>query len=179
MNALDAPRFAPQSPATRDYAVAACSLGIVLVAGTAAGVRALLLGDSAEAVVEELERRFPTTVLRADPSRLEGWLAAALALVEHPADGVDLPLDAQGTPFQRCVWLELRRIPAGRTATYRDIAARIGRPASVRAVAGACAANPLAIAVPCHRVVRQDGELAGYRWGVERKRALLAREGVR
>ncbi len=178
MNALDASRPDPQSPATLEYAVAACALGTLLVAGTAAGVRALLLGDGADAVLAELERRFPGTVLRANPAGLESWLAGARALVERPAERVELPLDARGTPFQQRVWQELRRIPAGRTATYREIAARIGRPDSVRAVAGACAANPLAIAVPCHRVVRQDGELAGYRWGVERKRALLAREAV-
>ena len=177
MNAHDdARRSAPQPSATIDYATAACSLGTLLIAGTASGVCALLLADDTDAALAELERRFPGSLLRSAPGRLGAWLPAALDLVERPAEDGDLPLDPHGTPFQRRVWQELRRIPAGRTASYTEIAVRIGRPGAARAVAGACAANPLAIAVPCHRVVRQDGSLSGYRWGVERKRALLARE---
>ena len=165
-------------PAQIAYAIASCSLGAVLVATTDAGVCALLLGDSEEALVAELGKRFPAGAIRSDAERLEPWLRNAVALVERPANGFDAPLDARGTDFQRRVWQALREIPAGSTATYTEIAEQVGRPRSVRAVAAACAANPLAIAVPCHRVVRGDGNLAGYRWGSERKRALLAREAV-
>ncbi len=163
-------------PAVVGYAVAPCTLGAVLVAATDRGVCAVLLGDRAESLVVELAGRFPESVLENDPHRLAGWLGRAAALVDRPGADFDAPLDPRGSAFQQRVWRELREIPAGSTASYGEIATRIGRPGSVRAVASACAANPLAIAVPCHRVVRGDGSLAGYRWGVERKRALLARE---
>jgi len=165
-------------PAGIAYAMTSCSLGTVLVAGTTEGVSAVLLGDTIEAVVAELAQRFPGSALQWEPERLGAWLDRAVALVERPAAVFDAPLDVHGTVFQLLVWQALRGIPAGSTATYSDIAARVGRPDAVRAVAGACAANPVAIAVPCHRVVRSDGGLAGYRWGIERKRALLAREAV-
>jgi AraC family transcriptional regulator of adaptative response/methylated-DNA-[protein]-cysteine methyltransferase len=158
------------------FAVGACSLGSILVAATVRGVCAILLGDDPEALVHELERRFPRAQLVGGDAEFEGLVARVVGLVEHPRIGLDLPLDVRGTAFQRRVWEALRAIPPGTTATYAEIAAAIGMPKAVRAVAAACAANALAVAIPCHRVVRKGGELAGYRWGVERKRALLARE---
>jgi AraC family transcriptional regulator of adaptative response/methylated-DNA-[protein]-cysteine methyltransferase len=139
-------------------------------------VCAILLGDDPEALVRDLQDRFPrATLIGADPE-FERLVAQVVGLVESPGLSLDLPLDVRGTAFQQRVWQALREIPAGATVTYGEIAARIGAPRSVRAVAGACAANPLAVAIPCHRVVRTDGTLSGYRWGVERKRALLQRE---
>ena len=158
------------------FALGHSSLGMVLVAGSERGVRAILLGDDPAALVGDLQRRFPETTLTRADSALEPLLSRVVQLVESPGAEVYLPLDMQGTPFQRRVWQELRDIPAGSTSTYTEIANRIGSPRSVRAVAQACAANPLAVAVPCHRVLRGDGQLSGYRWGVERKRRLLARE---
>jgi AraC family transcriptional regulator, regulatory protein of adaptative response / methylated-DNA-[protein]-cysteine methyltransferase len=151
------------------FAVGTCSLGPILVARSELGVCAILFGDGAE---EELRARFPkATLVRGDDD-----IGAVIRLVETPRAGVDLPLDIRGTVFQQRVWQALRAIPVGTTASYTDIAKQIGSPNSVRAVAGACAANALAVAIPCHRVVRGDGSLSGYRWGVERKRALLERE---
>jgi AraC family transcriptional regulator of adaptative response/methylated-DNA-[protein]-cysteine methyltransferase len=158
------------------FALGHSSLGTVLVAGSERGVRAILLGDDPAGLVGDLQGRFPETTLTRADSVLEPLLARAVQLVESPGDEVYLPLDMQGTPFQQRVWQELKHIPAGSTTTYTEIANRIGSPQSARAVAQACAANPLAVAVPCHRVVRGDGQLSGYRWGVERKRLLLARE---
>jgi len=151
------------------FAVGACSLGPVLVAQSARGVCAILLGEGAR---EELRKRFPRATLIEDDNRA---VAAAVAMVDRGAR-FDLPLDIQGTAFQQRVWTALQAIPVGTTASYAEIAEKIGAPKSVRAVAGACAANALAVAIPCHRVVRSDGELSGYRWGVERKKALLERE---
>ncbi|MGK2914420.1 MAG: methylated-DNA--[protein]-cysteine S-methyltransferase, partial [Porticoccaceae bacterium] len=131
----------------------------------------------ADALVRDLQDRFPRALLVGGDDGFEQWVAAVVGLVETPKLGLDLPLDVRGTAFQLRVWQALRDIPVGQTATYTAIAHRIGAPTAVRAVAGACAANPLAIAIPCHRVVRLDGGLSGYRWGVERKRALLDREG--
>ena len=158
------------------FAVGECSLGAVLVAATARGVCAILLGDDPEALVRELQARFPKAGLTGGDAGFEGWVAQVVGLVEMPGTGLDLPLDIRGTAFQQRVWQALREIPAGSTATYTELARRIGTPRAIRAVAAACAANPLAVAIPCHRVVRLDGGLAGYRWGVERKRALLNRE---
>ncbi|KQT34959.1 6-O-methylguanine DNA methyltransferase [Sphingomonas sp. Leaf412] len=158
------------------FAVGATSLGALLVASSAAGVAAILLGDDADALVRELQDRFPDARLIGGDGAYERIVAQVAGLVEAPGMGIDLPLDIRGTAFQRRVWEALRRIPAGRTVGYAEIAARIGAPAAVRAVAGACAANAHAVAIPCHRVVRTDGALSGYRWGVERKRALLLRE---
>jgi AraC family transcriptional regulator of adaptative response/methylated-DNA-[protein]-cysteine methyltransferase len=160
------------------FAVGECSLGSILVARSDKGVCAILLGDDPEALVRELQDRFPSATLVGGDKRFEQLVAKVVGFVEAPGLGLDLPLDVRGTAFQQRVWQALRKIPAGLTATYAEIAARIGAPGSARAVAQACAANPLAVAIPCHRVIRNDGALSGYRWGVERKRALLSREGV-
>ncbi|HEY0190958.1 MAG TPA: methylated-DNA--[protein]-cysteine S-methyltransferase, partial [Kofleriaceae bacterium] len=161
------------------YAIGACSLGQVLVAATARGVCAILLGDDAAALIGELARRFPRATLVGGDAEFARVVGDVVALVEQPRLGTQLPLDIRGTAFQQRVWQALRDIPAGETATYTDIAGRIGQPSAVRAVAQACGANPLAIAIPCHRVVRADGDLSGYRWGVGRKRTLLAREAAK
>jgi AraC family transcriptional regulator of adaptative response/methylated-DNA-[protein]-cysteine methyltransferase len=158
------------------HAVAPCSLGFALVGQSARGVCAILLGDEPEALRAELRRRFPRARLVAGDRAFGAVVARVVACVETPRLGLDLPLDVRGTAFQHRVWRALRDIPAGTTATYSEIARRIGAPRAVRAVAGACAANPLAVAIPCHRVVRNDGGLAGYRWGLPRKQALLDRE---
>ncbi|MBF5043916.1 bifunctional DNA-binding transcriptional regulator/O6-methylguanine-DNA methyltransferase Ada [Aggregicoccus sp. 17bor-14] len=161
------------------FAVGQCSLGAILVAASARGVCAVLLGDEPEALVHDLERRFPrATLLGADPA-FERLVAQVVGLVEQPRLGHALPLDVRGTAFQQRVWRALQDIPAGSTASYAEVARAIGAPGSVRAVAAACAANALAVAIPCHRVVKSDGALSGYRWGVERKRALLEREAAR
>jgi AraC family transcriptional regulator, regulatory protein of adaptative response / methylated-DNA-[protein]-cysteine methyltransferase len=158
------------------FGVGECTLGSVLVAATDAGVCAIFLGDDPDALVHELEDRFPTASLTGGDARFEAWMSAVVALVDDPRVGLDLPLDVRGTAFQQRVWQALRAIPVGSTASYSEIAAAIGAPKAVRAVAAACAANALAVAIPCHRVVRTDGSLSGYRWGVERKRLLLDRE---
>jgi len=160
------------------FAVGECSLGSILVAATQKGVSAILFGDSPEALVRDLQDRFPKAKLAGRDGDFEQLVAKVVGFVEAPARGLDLPLDVRGTAFQERVWQSLCRIPAGSTATYSEIAERIGAPTAVRAVAQACAANPIAVAIPCHRVVRNDGALSGYRWGVERKRALLEREAA-
>jgi AraC family transcriptional regulator, regulatory protein of adaptative response / methylated-DNA-[protein]-cysteine methyltransferase len=157
------------------FATGTCSLGQVLVAASDSGVCAILFGNSAEAMVRDLKARFPGAKFTGgDRSNLD----KVIRFIENPASPLDLPLAPQGTEFQRRVWKVLRDIPAGQTASYLDVAKRIGVPEAVRAVAQACAANPLAVVVPCHRVVRSDGGLSGYRWGVDRKRRLLNREAV-
>lgn len=158
------------------FAIGECSLGSILVAQSERGVCAILLGDDPDALARNLQDRFPRARLIGGDAGFERLVARVVGLVEAPALGLDLPLDVRGTAFQQRVWQALREIPAGSTATYAEIAAKIGAPTAVRAVAGACAANPLAVAIPCHRVIRNDGGLSGYRWGVERKRALLQRE---
>ena len=158
------------------FAIGECSLGSILVARSAQGVCAILLGDDPDALVRQLQARFPRAELVGGDAEFERMVAVVVGFVERPGLGLDLPLDVRGTAFQQRVWQALRRIPAGRTMSYAEIARYIGAPRSVRAVAHACATNLLAVAIPCHRVVRSDGGLAGYRWGVERKRALLARE---
>jgi AraC family transcriptional regulator of adaptative response/methylated-DNA-[protein]-cysteine methyltransferase len=159
------------------FAVGACSLGAILVAATERGVCAIALGDDPEALVHDLERRFPRAQLLGADAAFEQLVARVVALVERPdAEHELLPLDVRGTAFQQRVWQALRAIPPGTTASYAQIAERLGQPRAVRAVAQACAANTLAVAIPCHRVVRSDGDPAGYRWGIARKRALLARE---
>ncbi len=152
------------------------TLGHVLVATSGKGICAILLGDSAAAVTRELAQRFPDAGRTRDPRALASTLKRVTAFVESPASDLDLPLDLGGTEFQKRVWRALRGIPRGATASYADVARRISAPKSFRAVAQACGANPIALAVPCHRVVRNDGGLSGYRWGVARKRALLERE---
>ena len=160
------------------FAVGECSLGSILVAISDRGVCAILLGDDPETLLHDLQDRFPRSDLIGGDSEFEQLAAKVIGFVEAPAIGLDLPLDIRGTAFQQRVWQALREIPAGTTMSYTDIAKRIGAPRSVRAVARACAANSLAVAIPCHRVVRNDGGLAGYRWGVERKRDLLQREAA-
>lgn len=160
------------------YAIAQSSLGRVLVATSERGVCAILLGDDDAALEQELRGRFSTAGVREDAAGVAAIAAQVVGLIESPATAqFDLPLDARGTPFQRRVWRELCEISAGSTASYAQVATSIGAPKSARAVAQACATNPLAVAIPCHRVVRGDGALSGYRWGVQRKRVLLQREG--
>jgi AraC family transcriptional regulator of adaptative response/methylated-DNA-[protein]-cysteine methyltransferase len=159
------------------FAIGQCSLGVILVAATERGVCAILLGDDAEQLVRDLQDRFKNANLIGGDRGFEALIAKAVGVVEQPALGCDLPLDVRGTAFQQRVWQALRGIPAGETASYAEIARRIGAPRASRAVARACAANPVAVAIPCHRVVRNDGALSGYRWGVARKGALLKREG--
>jgi AraC family transcriptional regulator of adaptative response/methylated-DNA-[protein]-cysteine methyltransferase len=161
------------------FAIGACSLGAILVAATPRGVCAILLGDDPAALAHDLEQRFPRARLHGADPAFEQLVAQVVGLVEQPGLGTQLPLDIRGTAFQQRVWQALRQIPAGTTASYAEIASRIGAPRAVRAVAQACAANALAVAIPCHRVVRTGGDLSGYRWGVERKRALLDREARR
>lgn len=158
------------------FAIGQCSLGSLLVARSQVGVCAILLGDEHEQLVRDLQQRFPHARLMDRDAGFGQLVARVVRLVEAPRGGSDLPLDVQGTAFQRRVWQALQQIPVGETASYTAIANRIGAPTAVRAVARACGANALAVAIPCHRVVRHDGELSGYRWGVERKRALLERE---
>jgi AraC family transcriptional regulator of adaptative response/methylated-DNA-[protein]-cysteine methyltransferase len=164
--------------ATIRFAVGECSLGSVLVAASDRGVCAIFLGDDPDALARELQDRFPRARIVGGEAALDLWVARAIGLVEKPALGLGLPLDIRGTAFQVRVWEALRQIPPGSTATYAEIAKRIGQPKATRAVARACAANPVAVAIPCHRVVRTDESLSGYRWGVERKAKLLKREGV-
>jgi AraC family transcriptional regulator, regulatory protein of adaptative response / methylated-DNA-[protein]-cysteine methyltransferase len=158
------------------FAVGECSLGSILVASTARGICSIMIGDDPQALTRELQDRFPKAHLVGGDAEFEQWVAQVIGLVEHPQVGLDLPLDLRGTAFQRRVWQALRKIPVGHTVSYSDIARRVGAPKSVRAVAQAIAANKIAVAIPCHRVIRSDGALSGYRWGVERKRALLDRE---
>ena len=160
------------------FAVGQCALGAILVASTPRGVCAIALSDDADALVRDLQDRFPAAALHGGDAEFEAMVARVIGLVETPGLAADLPLDIRGTAFQLRVWQALRAIPPGSTASYTQIAAAIGAPAAVRAVAQACAANTLAVAIPCHRVVRADGALSGYRWGVERKAALLQREKV-
>ncbi len=161
------------------FAVGESTLGAILVARSERGVCAILMGDDPHALVRNLEDRFPRAHLIGGDTDFEQLVATVVGFVEAPATGLDLPLDIRGTAFQQRVWQALREIPAGQTASYTEIARRIGAPTAVRAVAGACAANALAVAIPCHRVVRGDGSLSGYRWGVERKRHLLDLEKKR
>jgi AraC family transcriptional regulator of adaptative response/methylated-DNA-[protein]-cysteine methyltransferase len=158
------------------FALGDCSLGAILVAASDRGVCAILLGDDPDTLARDLQDRFPRAHLIGDDAAFEALVATVVGFVEAPGLGLDLPLDVRGTAFQQRVWQALRDIPAGDTASYAEIAHRIGAPKAVRAVGQACAANALAVAIPCHRVVRSDGGLSGYRWGVARQRALLAQE---
>ncbi|VVN87467.1 Bifunctional transcriptional activator/DNA repair enzyme Ada [Pseudomonas fluorescens] len=158
------------------FAVGQCSLGAILVAQSERGVCAILLGDDPHQLVCDLQDQFRKANLIGADAEFEQLIAKVVGFIEAPAIGLDLPLDVRGTAFQERVWQALREIPVGSTASYADIAQRIGAPTSMRAVAQACGANRLAVAIPCHRVVRSDGNLSGYRWGVERKRQLLERE---
>ncbi|MGB8636216.1 MAG: methylated-DNA--[protein]-cysteine S-methyltransferase [Rhodanobacteraceae bacterium] len=163
---------------TIHFALGKCSLGSVLVAESARGVCSIMLGDDPDELLLELQRRFAAAELVGADRGYEKHVAQVVSLVESPGNDANLPLDIRGTAFQQRVWQALRAIPVGETASYAEIARRIGKPGSARAVARACADNKLALAIPCHRVVRSDGGLSGYRWGVERKRALLQRESA-
>lgn len=158
------------------FIVAPSSLGHILIAATGKGICAVLIGDDRQALIADLKARFPQADLIADDAALKSKAARIAALVETPDAAFDMPLDIRGTIFQQRVWKELLAIAPGETATYADLAKAIGQPSAARAVAAACAANPLAIVVPCHRVVSSNGALSGYRWGIERKKALLDRE---
>ena len=182
----DAPRTLGMKPgqyraggaqATIRFALGECSLGSILVAATDKGVCAISLGDDPDSLLRELQDRFPNASLQGGDPGFEALVARVVGLVQAPgaaaSTGAELPLDIRGTAFQQRVWQALREIAPGTTVTYSDVAQRLGLPKAVRAVAGACAANTLAVAIPCHRVVRRDGSLSGYRWGLARKRALL------
>lgn len=158
------------------FATGACSLGWILVARSQRGICAILLGDAPAPLVSELQSSFPKAQFVNDAPEFADLLVRVIAFIEEPALGLALPLDVRGTVFQQRVWQVLQRIPPGKTLSYTEIAKQIGKPKAIRAVASACAANRLAVAIPCHRAVRHDGTLTGYRWGVERKRALLAKE---
>jgi AraC family transcriptional regulator of adaptative response/methylated-DNA-[protein]-cysteine methyltransferase len=158
------------------FALAPYSSGFVIVAISEQRIRAILLGDSRETLIEELKRQLPDVMLVPDEHCEPALVAKVAALIEDPARAVELPLDIRGTPFQRRVWQALKTVPAGTTVSYAALARQIGAPTSVRAVARAVAANSLAVAIPCHRVIRSNGELSGYRWGADRKRDLLEHE---
>jgi len=158
------------------YTIVSTWLGWAIVAATERGICMTALADSRAALESDLRRRFPSADLLPADAALAGWAERVVRYITRPGDALDLPLDIRGTAFQARVWRALQKIPPGKTATYSEIAAALGQPQSVRAVAQACASNKLAVVVPCHRVVRRDGDLAGYRWGIERKRALLDRE---
>jgi len=153
-----------------------CALGTALAARSERGLCALLLGDRAAALVNELQQRFPWADLREDAATLEPLMSRVVSLIDSPARGLDEPLDTRGTQFEQRVWRALQEIPAGAIETYGEVARRLGVPRAAKEVGEACAANAIAVAIPCHRVVRKDGGLAGYRWGVRRKRALLELE---
>ena len=158
------------------FAIGQSTLGAILVASSKKGIAAILLGNDPDKLVRELQDRFPKAKLIGAEKGYEMLIARVVGFIEAPGQSIDLPLDIRGTAFQQLVWRALQEIPAGKTVSYADIAKKIGSPKSVRAVAGACAANNIAVAIPCHRVVRNDGSLSGYAWGVERKRALIAKE---
>lgn len=166
-------RSAAEAHAEVQFAIRDCSLGRALVATRGHGICAILLGDNVKTLKRELRSRFPEESLIEQGRDAVALSAKVVEAIDAPALRVDLPLDVSGTPFQRKVWQALRRIPPGKTTSYAEIARKVGSPKSVRAVAQACAANALAVAIPCHRVVRSDGSLSGYRWGVARKRRLL------
>lgn len=159
-----------------DYNITASPLGRLLVAGTARGISAVYLGDKDATLEKELRRDYPTAQLRHRPAAVRQWQRQVVGRLAGHDAGAQLPLDVRGTAFQEQVWKELQKIPYGSKCSYSDISRRMGRPTAVRAVASAIAQNPVSILIPCHRVVRQNGDLGGYRWGISRKRALLERE---
>ena len=158
------------------FAIGQCSLGSVLVAASEKGICAITVWDDPDVLVHDLQNRFPKAELVGGDSEFQKLIATVIEFVDRPTIGLDLPLDVRGTAFQQRVWQALRQIPIGQTASYADIAKKIGHAKAVRAVAQACASNNIAVAIPCHRVVKTDGSISGYRWGVERKRELLRRE---
>lgn len=159
------------------HAVVPCALGWVLIAATRKGVCAIEFGEDAQALAERLRTRFPQAQFEPADAEFRRWIARVIAYIEQPQGVLELALDVQGTVFQRRVWQALQAIPAGGTASYAEIVGRIGQPGAARAVGCACASNLVAVAIPCHRAIRADGELSGYRWGVARKAELLRREG--
>ena len=160
------------------FATGRCPLGAIVIAASEKGLCAVLLGDNPSALLTNLRNRFPHAHIAEGAEETQTMLSDVVRMMETPARALDLPLDARGTPFQHLVWEALREVPAGATVSYGAIAKRIGRPKEAKDVAEACAANPLAVVIPCHRVVKADGSISGYRWGVKRKRALLAREAA-
>jgi AraC family transcriptional regulator of adaptative response/methylated-DNA-[protein]-cysteine methyltransferase len=173
----------PNSPTPRKYtamtiyfALDKCSLGTILVAQSEKGICAVLLGDETQYLLDDLQQRFPKATIVAGNSSFQKTIAQIINVIEQPQLTLALPLDIRGTLFQQRVWQALQKIPAGETRSYSEIAKAIGSPKAVRAVAGACAANAIAVIIPCHRVVRSDGNLSGYRWGLERKQKLLQQE---
>lgn len=158
------------------FALDKCSLGTILIAQSEKGICAILLSDEAQLLIDDLQQRFPKATLVAGDYNFQKTVAQIIDVIEKPHLTFSMPLDIRGTLFQQRVWQALQQIPAGETRSYRDIAEAIGSPKAVRAVAGACAANAIAVVIPCHRVVRTDGNLSGYRWGVERKQKLLQQE---
>lgn len=183
MNLMITPEMTRTAPEAKPvdillFATANSTLGHVLIARSARGVCAILLGDSAGELAEDLASRFPQATLVASDAAIKDDLAKVRRFIDDPGEGLDLALDMRGTPFQRRVWEKLRAIPAGRTVSYRELARWISPLASPRAVGSACAANPIALAIPCHRIVRSDGGLAGYRWGIDRKRVLIQKEAA-
>jgi AraC family transcriptional regulator, regulatory protein of adaptative response / methylated-DNA-[protein]-cysteine methyltransferase len=168
-----------RAAATIGFAIAPCSLGFVIIAVSEQLLRSIMVGDDPEMLVSELQNQFPNESIEINENDEAGLVAKVVDLIERPEEALELPLDIRGTDFQLRVWDALRNVPAGKTVSYTFLAEQIGVPNAVRAVAQACAANPLAVAIPCHRAVRANGDLAGYRWGVERKRALLEREALK
>ncbi len=168
------------------FAIARSFLGWVLVAATERGICAIELGDMPELLTERFQTRFPTAQLQESDPTFSSWVAQVIRFIDNRDSlsetlrerGLNLPLDIQGTAFQQRVWQALQAIPPGTTVSYAEVAKQIDQPTAIRAVATACAANTLAVAIPCHRVVRSNGDLSGYRWGIERKRALLDREAL-
>lgn len=160
------------------FGVGECSLGSILVGATDKGICILTMSDDPQELIEDLQRRFKNATLIGGDKQFEKWMAKVIAFVDRPTKSFDLPLDIQGTAFQKRVWEALCTIPFGKTATYADIAKKIGKPTSMRAVANACGSNNIAVIIPCHRVIRTDGTISGYRWGVERKKTLLKKEGI-
>lgn len=160
------------------FAISQCSLGAVLVAQSERGICAISLGDDSDALVRWLHDQFPKAQITTGDTDFKQLMAQVVGCIDAPSAGLNLPLDVQGTAFQERVWQALTEIPPGATVNYTDIAERIGMPKAVRAVAGACGANKIAVVIPCHRVVRRDGGISGYRWGVDRKRELLRREAA-
>lgn len=158
------------------FTIGNCSLGKLLLAASRQGICAVLLGDDDNSLLSELHTRFPLASISAADTSLAPWLNQIIEQIENPKSKLDLPLHVRGTTFQQRVWQALQEIPAGHTLSYTDLATKIGQPKAARAVASACANNTIAILIPCHRIVRSDGTLSGYRWGVERKRQLLERE---
>jgi AraC family transcriptional regulator, regulatory protein of adaptative response / methylated-DNA-[protein]-cysteine methyltransferase len=165
-----------RAAATIGFAIAPCSLGFVIIAVSEQLIRSILIGDDPQTLVSDLQRQFPNESLAVDECCDQGLVSQVIGLIEDPAHAVDLPLDIRGTDFQLSVWAALQKVPAGTTVSYTFLAEQIGAPNAARAVAHACTVNPMAVAIPCHRAVRSNGELAGFRWGIERKRELLNRE---